>query len=417
MKIEDIVKPYAKLPKSIYIIFIARVVNCMGNFVFPFLTLLLTVKMGMDEEKAGYMLFICTIAQGPGMLIGGKLSDSIGRRKVMVTFMFLAATCIGACAFITDFSVMPWVLILSSFFNSIASPASGAMVNDLTVSENRQAAFSLLYLGVNIGTAIGSIIAGYLFYNHIMLLFLGDVATTLIAVLLLVIYVTETKPSIDQIRESFNIQSEEKAEKGGLVFALIRRPELVIFALVSTVYSFVYVQSQFCLPLQTKELFGPLEGPRLLGLLNTVNCIVVITMTTFLTAVTKNIRDIIRVSLSGIFFAVGFGMLFFVRSYILFILSTIIWTIGEILNAISSSVYVANRTPISHRGRFNSVISFISGTGQAVGPMVAGRYIAGAHVENIWPFVFLLAAGSAALMFLLGQFEKLKLFRSQTVKY
>jgi MFS family permease len=417
MKFQDIIEPYSKLPRSVYFIFIARVVNCIGNFVFPFLTLLLTVKVGMDEKQAGYILFICAAVQGPGVLLGGKLADHIGRKKVMVIFMSLAAACLVVCGFIANLSYVPQLLILSNFFSSLVGPASGAMINDLTVSKNRQAAFSLIYLGINLGTAIGSIVAGYLFYNHIKLLFLGDAATTFIAVFLLAVFVNETKPSAKQIKEGFKMDGAERAEEGGLISALFKRPELIMFALVSAIYSFVYVQSHFSLPIQTKEIFGPIEGPRLLGMLNTINCLVVITMTTLITALTKKIRDIFKVSLAGIFFALGFGMLYFAKGYFVFAFSTIIWTIGEILNAISSSVYLANRTPISHRGRFNSFILLVSGMGQAVGPMIAGQLISRTSVENIWPISFMLAVGSAILMFLLGKFERVQHFKDETVKY
>lgn len=39
----------------------------------------------------------------------------------------------------------------------------------------------------------------------------------------------------------------------------------------------------------------------------------------------------------------------------LFLLSTLLWTVGEILQVTNASVYVANNSPISHRGRFNAI--------------------------------------------------------------
>lgn len=407
---------YTGLPRSVYVIFFARVVNSMGNFVYPFITLLLTSKGGMDEQKVGLFLLMGSILQVPGSLLGGKLSDVMGRKKIMILFMGLAALCFIPCALLLNseaaFRYIPWFLILAAFFYSVSGPASGAMMNDLTLPENRQAAFSLLYMGMNIGTAIGSIVAGFLFHNFMMLLFLGDAITTLISIALLIKFVPETKPSHEDINQIQEERINEKAETGGLLAALLRRPALLIFAGLDTIYSFVYAQTRFSMPLQTKMVFGDILGARFFGTFNMINCIEVIFLTTVITMITRKVRAVYNVSLAGIFFAVGFGMLFFVKSFWMFVLSTIIWTIGEIINATNIGVYIANHTPISHRGRFNSIIEIISGTGGAIAPYIMGGFIAQNGVNNVWPVIFVLSIVASFFMFMLGTYEKRKYIRS-----
>lgn len=406
---------YLGLPKSVYIILLARVVNSMGNFVFPFLTLLLTSKCGMGEQEVGGILLIGSTVQIPGFLYGGKLADKMGRKKIMILFMALAAACYIPCAFLINFRAgfryLPWLLILSAFFNSVAGPANSAMMNDLTIPENRQEAFSLLYMGMNAGTAIGSVVAGFLFNNFMELLFLGDAATTMISILLLLIFVKETIPTKDDLEVVEEERLDEKAEEGGLLSALLKRPFLLMFALLDTVYSFIYAQCYFSLPLQTKAVFGEALGARYFGTFNMVNCVEVIVLTTIITLLTRKLKAIYNVSIAGLFFAVGFGMLFFTRSFWFFILSTIIWTIGEIINATNIGVYIANHTPISHRGRFSSVINIISGTGGAVSPYIMGGVIAAHGVTNIWPFIFFLSIGASLAMLVLGTLEKGKIRR------
>jgi MFS family permease len=387
----------------------------MGNFVFPFMTLLLSTKGGMGEQRIGTFLLFGSILQIPGALLGGRLTDKIGRKTIMITFMGLASLCYIPCAFLLDqssaFYFIPWLLILSSFFNSVAGPASAAMMNDLTLPENRQAAFSLLYMGMNAGTAIGSVIAGFLFNHYMKLLFLGDVFTTLIAVTLLFLFVKETKPSQEDLQKIDEDRASEKAEEGGLLAALLRRPVLLIFAALDTIYSFVYAQTHFSLPLQAKEVFGKVNGAEFFGTFNMVNCLEVIFLTTIITLITRKIRPIYNVAVSGIFFGLGFGMLFFVRSFWLFVISTVIWTLGEIINATNMGVFIANHTPASHRGRFNSIINIISGTGGAISPYIIGRFAAANGVNKVWPAIFFLSLTAAIAMFLLGVIEKRNLSR------
>jgi MFS family permease len=403
---------YADLPRSVYVIFMARVVNCIGNFVFPFMTLLLTTKVGMGEQKVGLFLFLGFMLRIPGSLFGGWLADHMGRKKIMITFMGLASLCFIPCAFLIDsqetVQYIPWLLILSSFLGSMGGPASGAMLNDLTMPENRQAAFSLLYLGINVGSAIGNLVAGFLFSNYMKLLFLADTATTFIAIILLLKYVKETRPSKEDIRKGLEEETEERAEAGGLLSALLGRPTLLIFALLDTIYSFVYAQTHFSLPLQAKAVFGVETGATYFGTFNMVNCFEVIVFTTLITAITKRFKAIYNVSVAGIFFAVGFGMLFFVKSFWLFVISTIIWTVGEIINATNVGVYLANHTPMSHRGRFSSIIEIISGTGAAVSPYIMGGFIENNGVSSVWPVVFIMAMLASFFMLLLGSSEKRK---------
>jgi MFS family permease len=137
-----------------------------------------------------------------------------------------------------------------------------------------------------------------------------------------------------------------------------------------------------------------------------INCLEVILFTTVITIITKKIKPVYNVSVAGVFFAVGFGMLFFVKSFWLYALSTVIWTVGEILNATNVGVYIANHTPISHRGRFNSIINIISGTGGSISPYIMGGYIARNGVTNVWPVVFIMAVAASIFMFILGSSEK-----------
>ncbi len=401
---------YLGLPRSVYVIFFARVVNSMGNFVHPFLTLLLTSKGGMNEQTVGLFLLLGSVVQVPGSLLGGKLADRIGRKKIMITFMSLAALCLLPCALLIDsaegFHIIPWLLILSSYFGSMAGPASGAMMNDLTLPENRQAAFSLLYMGMNVGSAIGSFIAGILFHSFMRMLFIGDMITTLLSVTLLFFLVKETKPEtsdLDQIKEE---RIDEKAESGNMFTALLKRPALLIFVIFDMIYSFIYAQTNFSLPLQSDFIFGEELGAKYYGLFYMANCIEVILLTTIITLLTRKIRAVYNVAIAGLFYAVGMGMLFFAHNFWWFLFSTIIWTVGEIINATNVGVYIANHTPITHRGRFNSVIGIITGTGGAVSPYIMGSFIAGNHVTNVWPIIFVCSMVAAGSMFMLGNQEK-----------
>jgi len=406
MKIPKMLSHYSKLPKSIYVLFFARMVNSMGAFVYPFLTIYLTKTLSLDEGKAGFIVMLAVTAHLPGLMVGGKLADWLGRKKILLLFQSLAAICLIPCAFLNNQFLIPRLLILSAFFLGAAQPASTAMTTDLTNPNNRKAAFSLLYLGSNIGFAVGPLIAGFLYNNYLMWIFLGDAATTFASLTLVYLFVKETLPSKEKIEKSFKLENNyEKAEKGNLWQVLLKRPKLLLFTLISLIYSFVYAQTTFSIPIQVVELFGD-KGPKMFGVIMTTNALVVSCLTIIIISLTHKIKPVLNVASAGVLYAIGFGMIFFITGLPWLLLSTVIWSMGEILVTTNSNVYIANHTPMSHRGRFNAVIPVIMGAGFALGPLISGDYIRKYGINNIWLVIFFLGIVAAALMYLLYFSEK-----------
>lgn len=400
MGLLETIKGYRKLPKDIIILFFARIINSIGSFVFPFLAMFLTEKLGMASDKVGRFMMIAAIAGAIGSIIGGKLSDHVGRKKIILVFQSLAAIMLIPCGVLGRSILIPWILVLYNFFNGAVQPANAAMIADLTDKKNRQQAFSLLYLGINIGVAIGPFIAGVLYKKYIKWIFWGDALTTIISLILVAVFVKETIPDKLNIKKKSHEYEcgEEKSEAGSVFSVIWKRPTLLIFSLISIIYSFVYAQSNFAIPLQVKALF-PENGALMFGTLMSVNAIVVVAFTVVIIHLTRKNKAIFNIALAGIFYAIGFGMLYYAQHYKFFVISTVIWTTGEILSATNQGVYIANHTPMSHRGRVNSILPIIGGAGNAIGPRVMGSYIKGKEVRMAWPFIFVLSIVAALFMY------------------
>ncbi|MCX6384185.1 MAG: MFS transporter [Actinobacteria bacterium] len=408
MKIKNLFSSYYGLPKSVFALFIVRIINCFGSFVYPFLTMFLTIKLGYSEEKAGFFVTAVVIAGSIGLLSGGKLADRFGRKKIFVILSTASALSFVACAFLDKSTAIPWLIIVSNLFLGGVLPCINAMLTDMADPEKRKAAFSLIYLGTNIGVAIGPIVAGFLFNDYIKLIFLLDAATTLISLIPVIIFIKETIPSRDKIIEvNGSERITEKSEKGNVISILLRRPMLVIFAFISLIYTFVYSQNYFSLPIYLNLHFGD-RGPKVYGTLMSTNAIVVILLTIFLINMMKNTKPIINIAFAGILYAVGFGVIYIITNEIFLILSTIIWTLGEIIQTINTSVYVANNSPITHRARFSGLISFITDIGFITSPVIMGYFIKHYGVTKVWPLIFVLAISGAILMYILYLVESNK---------
>lgn len=402
--IKEYFKPYRGLPVSIYVIFFASIVNNMGNFVAPFLTMFLTYKVGINIGIVGTVVAVNSALGMVGSMMGGKLIDQIGRKKVLIIFRTLSGTGIAVAAFFKEPIIVTSLIMLSTFFGGFSQPVYSTIITDLTEGEQRKAGFSLEYMAINIGFSVGPLLAAFLYNNYLTWLFLGDAITTFVSIALVAVFIPETIPSREKLIGSKS-KKLESAEEGSILSALFKRPALVIFSLIMVIYFIVFSQFNFGLSIQVGDIFRD-NSAKIFGTLMTVNAIMCSILTVFITSATKNIKASLSISIGGFLYAVGFGMIFFINSYFMFILSTIIWTLGEIIVSTNTSVYIANHTPITHRGRFNSIFPIIRRMGFVAGPLFAGLFVKLTNIRNLWVLVGGLSIIAAVMMYRLYSLDK-----------
>jgi len=397
------IKTYAGLSSAIYVLFIARIINRMGDFVHLFMTLYLTRIMGFEVRTVGFFIMITAASGILGSIVGGKLSDHVGRKTVMVGSQFTSAAIVGVCGFLPSTMAIPVLLIVSNFFKGAVRPASRSMLTDLSKVEERQKAFSLLYLGTNFGVAIGPMIAGFLFRNHLSWIFWGDALTTITAFTLVLKYVPESRPSEKEMLETKN-NDLEKADNTSAIKAFLKRPVLVLFSILTVMANFIYAQMTFSLPLHLNEVFNE-SGAKVFGYLMSFNAVIVLVFTVLILNLTKKLKAVYNMAFAALLFAVGFGALSVISSFHGFLITTFIWTIGEILMVTNGSVYIANHTPINLRGRFNAITGVVFGLGYIAGPFISGIILASGTISSLWIFILFFSLLTGLLFMGLGKYE------------
>jgi len=399
-KVGRIFSIYSGFPRTIYILFICRLINAMGYFVFPFLTLFLTRNLSLSADKVGLYLMCVEISRIIGALFGGRLTDIFGRKRTLISFQFAIAVFLFPCAFLGDSLIIPKLLTIAAFFNGATRPVYDAIMVDLSTPKNRKEIFSFIYLGLNLGFGFGSLVAGFLYMRYIRLLFLGNVAAILIVCIFIFVNINETLPYEVRLKNNNKL-----IQKQSLLKILLQKPIVLYFSLVSILFYLAHSQFFFSLPLQINDLFGQ-TGPRYFGMVMSFNCFIVVFMTMPITFVSRQNRPILNVTFSGILFAIGFGMLYWISHFNWILVSTFIWTIGEILIRTNAGVYIANHSPATHRGRFNSLVTISGSISRIIGPPVFGLVITGLNIRQVWVFIFFTSIIATVLMYLIYFSEK-----------
>ncbi len=405
----DSVSIYKNLPRPVYILFFATIINSVGIFVYPFLVLLLTQHFGYSDAWTGAFMSVAALTYLPGSFTGGKLADVIGRKRVMVVGQLLASSMFFICGLLGTSRFVPLFILLNLLFDGVTDPARSALMTDVTTPENRQASFSLNYLGHNLGFALGPVIAGLLFYRAPSWLFFGNAIAGALSIIFVAFMVPESKPDQVTIAKSYQSDSTEKAVSGGLFKALMTRPRLLILAVCITFFSFSYSQSLFALPLYTTRLYGK-AGATLYGSMMSLNAVVVVASNAFIVMALKKFHPLRNIACAGILYAIGFAGLGLVQAPIWLYLLTVIFTLGEVIDATNTHYYIANNTPITHRARFSAILPVIMGIGHGIAPLIGGQISSRYGLSLLW-----LLVGITALIGTIGVFVLYLTEKKETV--
>jgi MFS family permease len=411
---------YKGLPPPIYALFLARVVTALGAFVFPFLTLTLTARLKLSEAEAGATLTLVLLCSVVGSLLGGWLSDHRPKRQVLFGGQLLAGAATLAAGFVHDSPRLIPLLLVAMVGFGVVSPALSSLVAEVTPRARRRDAYSLGHLGANVGFSVGPLLAGFLFHSHPQWLFWGDGLTTLLAAVVVQVGTRGATPHAQgEEREGAQgnaaptapreAASDPEASVQGSVWSILRaRPQLIAYSALSILLAMSYEQVNFTLPVTLNELFGE-EGAGRFGAVMSANGACVLILTPLITAFVSAGDHLTGLKRAGLCYGVGFGTFALLApaapldaltggltTWGLLLLSTVIWTAGEIFSVNHGSAFVAQESPASHRGRVSGALSLAAGLMRALSPTLSGALLPLIGAGGVWGLVLLMGLAAGA---------------------
>ena len=169
------------LPREVWLLSAATLVNRAGTMVLPFLVLYLTRTLGITPAHAALSLTVYGIAALITMPIAGRLTDIVGPIAVIKTSLFLSGVLLFLYPLAHSFPTILAITFLFAILNESVRPPSLSMISDLVRPPQRKAAFALSRLAVNLGMSVGPAIGGVLALISFRWLFFVDGATSILA--------------------------------------------------------------------------------------------------------------------------------------------------------------------------------------------------------------------------------------------
>ncbi len=377
-----LIAPYRGLGPSLWSMFFATMINRFGDFVGVFLALYMSTVLGYDPIRTGSMVSLVYGVSIVGSLASGRIADVLGRKRTLILCQVTGALANVAMSYLYKESWASWLLVAGSLFRGGARPLIGAVLTDLAPAEKRKEVFGLQYWSINVGVALGPLVAAQLFNHYLPWLFRGDAICTLVSVVLVA-------RGVRMPPKALASTSLEKHDERGAVAAFLGRPILIAFAALALLSSLTYGQTGFGLPLRLSEALGA-EGPSYVGYMMSLNAVIVLALSIPIARLLRSRSPLECMAMSGGFFIVGFAMLAFPIGKAGFAASTVIWTLGEIVTSINMGVFLAKHSPANWRGSFQSFMGVFYSGGWTLGPLIAGPVLQGAGSRALW-------AGTAAL--------------------
>ncbi len=380
------------LPRDLWVIYTATLINRSGTMVLPFLALYLTTRLNEDAATAGLILTF----YGLGALVTapfiGKLSDKIGSLTVMKFSLFFSGMLLIIYPFITSFPLLLAVTLIWSIINEAFRPAVMSLISYIAPADKRRTAFAMNRLVINLGMSIGPVAAGFLAQLNFSIIFYVDAATAILAAAFLTLYPIRYK--ID--REEIEREVEKYQSHKGSILKDLR---FLFFLLAIIPATMVIFQHLGVLPLYlVKDLHFQTST---FGILTAVNTVLIIFIEVPLNTAMANWSEKKLLSLGALLIGIGFGATAFVSGVIPLIITIIIWTFGEMILFPASSSFAAEISPPNRRGEYMGYFQMSFSLAFTLGPWLGTLVYDNFGGKEVWIAAFVVSMISAVALLLI----------------
>ncbi|MFH0516164.1 MDR family MFS transporter [Streptomyces sp. M41] len=348
------------LPKSFWVVFAGQFVNRIGNMVVPFLVLYLG-QQGMSAGDAGLVLGAVGVGGLLSQPLGGVCTDRWGPRLTLVAGLWASSAAVALLGAARGLPAILAAAVLVGVVLDVYRPAAAAVVASAVSAADRPRAYSLIYWAVNLGVALGGLLAGVLTSHGYWTLFLVQSLATAAFGVVTAVLLPVDRPAPRPPRSG--------AAAPGI--RITRDRLLLALTGLNLLNGLVSAQITVGLPLAIKD---DGLGTGLYGSVFLVSGIIIGVTQPMLSAWLERYDRLVVLSVSWLVFGLGIAATALADSVTVYIVTVCVWTLGEIGAASFVGSLVADLAPDHAQGRYQATFGWSYSAAQFIGPP-AGAYL------------------------------------------
>ncbi len=385
--IQKLQKIYHEYPRIFWVVIVITFIDRIGGaLLFPFFALYITSKFNVGMTDVGVLFAAFAASSFIGSAIGGALTDRFGRKGIIIFGLIASSFSTVAMGLIDSFQAFFFLALFVGILTDVAGPAHQAMIADILPEEKRADGYGILRVAFNLSVVIGPAIGGFLAARSYLLLFLSDAAISLLTVILIAIFLPETKPQAHP-----DAPKETMAGTFAGYGQVFRNAAFMLFLGAVLLQVFTYMNMNTTLGVYLRNEHGLLESGY--GLILSINAAMVVLMQFPITRRITKYPPMLMMAFGTFLYVIGFSMYGFVSTYALFVFAMVIITFGEMIVSPVSQALVASFAPEDMRGRYMAV----SGISWML-PFAVGPYLAGLILDGPKPYLLWVAAGFVGML-------------------
>lgn len=380
------------LPREMWILFTAVLINRSGTMALPFLALYLTQGRGFTTGDAGLAITF----YGAGSMItsplAGRLSDRLGPLRIMKAALLLSGALLLLFPLAKSFTMILTLAALWAIMSEAFRPASLTIITELVAPEQRRAAFALNRLAINLGMSIGPLVAGFLVLVSYPAIFVVDGVTSILAGIVLVVVPIRVRRQATKAAAESNAISDSPNEPANV----LARRTFLQFLLGLLLVDLVFFQIEAAMPLYLVRDLRLSESTY--GMMFTLNTLLIIFIEVPLNLAMERWPHNKALALGAFFFGAGFGAMTFATGVFSVGMTVVVWTFGEMIVFPGSAAYVAEVAPVARRGQYMGFYNMTFSLAFAIGPWLGAQILERLGATVLWSAAFMCGCLAAVIM-------------------
>lgn len=397
--------PNMKLSKDINLLLASIFILHLGLYIVsPILPVILSSDKGLDTASTGIVIGAGALAIQAGSVIGGLLSDRMGRKSTMVIGAALEAVGLFGFGIVNSFISLLIFSIINGGGSGIYSPAVRAAIAALASesAETRTTAFSLRGIAANVGVSLAGLV----------IFLLSGVSSNVLFFIAAGIFVLLSVFSWILLPKDCDGDQCPRVPASSYLQIFKNKP-FIVFSAVSMLTWIVYTLFSFLLPLRGEAV---LKNVKLVGTIWTITSIVVIVAQGLISKyILQKINSLTAIFCGVLFIGGGIFLIGFANNFVSLTFAALVFLIGEMLMLPTTDSLTSELAQAELIGAYFSIASLITGLGTALGNFIGGEVINIYGITSFTPWT-IFAISAVGVAFVVLVIRSLPVLRGERAK-